>query len=121
MKKFLKSLGQLNELQIDTVVAVVNQAISELLAHGETSNPIVSLVTSNNSLAVSAQAIEVGSEVAVSIQVDNEDVDTVIHFVYNTEVEYFSSVMLHEVPKPKPEIKPSIFFLGMGLSNSQQN
>lgn len=121
MKKFLKSLGQLNELQIDTVIAVVNQAISEFPAHGETENPIVSLVTSNESLIIQAQAVNVGCEVAVNIQVDNEDVDTVIHFVYNTEVDYFSAIAMHEIPKPKPVLMPLLFFLSGGLSNPQQN
>lgn len=114
MKKFLKSLGQLNRFQIDTVIAVANTAITENVAEAT----MVKLTTSNNSLKI-ASAMTDEHTLCVALVVDNEDVFTHIDFDYHPVTEHFSKVSVKEVPKPEPKLLPMTLLLGFGLSNSQ--
>ena len=93
MKKFLKSLGQLNNSQIRVALSVIYHAIEET----------ATAKLQGENIQVIAQSTITG-DVHVNIVTQDEDhtITTDLSFIYKCEGGFFTAVVMQEIPIAKP-------------------
>lgn len=110
MKKFLKSLGQLNNSQIRATLATVHHSIEET----------ATAQLQGENIKVIAHTTKEG-EVHVNIAVNYEEHTTAISFKFSRDGGFFTEIVMQEVQKPKPSAVNGLSILVAMLKGSDNN
>lgn len=110
MKKFLKSLGQLNNSQIRVALSTIHHSIEETSTAQLQGENIKVIAHTNKE-----------GEVHVNIAINYEEHTTAISFKFSRDGGFFKEIVMQEMQKPKPTSLNGLGIILTMLSGGDNN